>query len=115
MSDYWKMVVTEALEEIDCLKYFDEEKLSSLASDMDHAADMRGESCGWPAFQLDSKPPSEKDQLINKLKAELERERNAESCDRCKGRGHKLDCWGRQFACEFCQGGRIYSRRIYVK
>lgn len=107
---YWKEAVTEALEEIDCLKHFDEEKLSSLASDMDHAADMQGEACGWPGFQVDTKPPSEKDKLIDKLKAELERERNAEYCDRCKGKGHRLDGWGRQVSCELCQGGRIYSK-----
>lgn len=107
---YWKECVAEALEEIDCLKYFDDAKLSSLASDMDHAADMQGEACGWPGFQKDTKPPSEKDQLIDKLKAELERERNAEYCDTCKGKGHRLDVWHRRISCEYCKGGRIYSR-----
>lgn len=108
MSEYWMSCLEESLEEIGCIDVLTKEQISQLSKSIEFASKMQSEICGYPGGQVDSKEPSE----LDRLKAALEREKNATFCEECKGDGRIIEhgpIHSSNTQCYECLGeGKIY-------
>jgi len=105
---YWNSCIEEILDELKIEITLNQK--NSLVEYIDNCSDMQRESCGY--YNI----PDPRENEIKQLKESLRKEREAEFCSECKGRGSVTENAGGigrscTSMCFICNGnGKIYKK-----